>query len=254
MDRYLTITSKQENPAEFHSDVLEALDLEGDYEVAVLSIFHPPPFNVTKNNNKFRIQSLEAETIQDFTIPEGYYIGSCDILAAMYRSLLDSRDSILKKMPKFEYSRGVGESSSLTLAEKYTNFIVDPDLEGHGLLRMLTYCSQAALNKLVINHYDIATSPKPGLLYANFVENSFINQQQSRLLAIVPLLGNAYNYFEFTNPKYCKLSARAFINANFTMTDIFGDLIRMDPQPTTHDGNLTVSSPTIIQLHLREIV
>ena len=81
-----------------------------------------------------------------------------------------------------------------------------------------------------------------GFLYSNIVENSLINQQQSRLLACVPISSaSPYNFFEFHNPVYRVFSVHSFTDLNFALTNVDGDILRMK-------GGI----PTVITLSIRK--
>ena len=272
MDQYITITSKHDNPAKFSCSVLDALNVDEGYEVAVMRIFHAPLFNVTTRNNKFTIiKSVPVDGVKflnrvvDFYIPPAFYAGSCDILAAIYNEMKNSlergsnghgADILITKAPTFAYAKNIGESSTLKIMDTNVGFLINTVRDGDQmLLSMLGYCVDDVLEKLTINHYKFEMASEPGFLYSNIVENSFINQQQSRLLSIFPVCSKrGYNYFEFKNPIYCKLSAHSFIDVNFELTDVHGETMEMDPVHTTSYGSNTVIYPTIITLHMRKIV
>ena len=267
MGRYITVTSKKQNPAQFNCDVLDALDVEEGYEVAVTRIFHAPVFNVTEKNNKFTLikTTNENNITVDYFIPPGFYAGTCDVLAAIFEELKKSlergnngngNENLIQKTPAFAYAKSFGESSSLRILDAHVSFLIDMERDGDQLLLdMLGYCISDKIEKITINHYMFDVSIEPGFLYSNIVENSFINEQQSRLLSIFPVQSKmGYNYHEVINPVYCRMSAHSFIDVNFTLTDIQGKIMNMDPVHTSYYGTDTVIYPTILTLHVRKIV
>ena len=79
----------------------------------------------------------------------------------------------------------------------------------------------AKFNKFNANHYTFEAATEAGFLYSNIVDNSMINQQQSRLLTLIPIRSKSgYNYHEFTNPVYGPLSVHSFTDITFALTDV----------------------------------
>jgi len=260
MDQYITVTSTEQNPCDFVSNFAESINISDGYEVAVTKIFHGPLYNVTSVNNKFTLQKDGVRV--DYRIPPGFYKGSCDILAAMYWELEVSRNrghnglgvnSLVIRPPVFLYAKNMGESSSLRIADTDVNFLIHRG-QYTTLLEMLGYCIDNTLNKITINHYDFETTTDVGFLYSNIVTNSIIDQQKSRLLAIIPIRNDSgYNYHEFTNPVYNPLSVHSFTDITFLLTDIFGGVMNMDHTHAENDHVHGIFYPTIINLHIRKI-
>ena len=272
----LTITSSQQHPADFSCNVLDALDLDEGYEVAVTRVFHAPIFNVTERNNKFSllkenshivngVKINSGKTLIEHFIPPGYYATTCDVLVAIYNELEESRKrghngsgvgALVLKKPKLTYSSNGSETITLKLVDSGVKFLVDRERDGDNiLLFLLGYCFDDEIGQLTVNNYPFEISPIPGFLYSNIVENSYINEQRSRLLSIVPVYSKrGYNCYEFTNPIYSPLSAHSFVDVNFKLLDIHGDALKMDPVYTTWYGTNTVIYPTIIMLHIRRML
>ena len=260
MDQHITITSKHQNPSDFVSNFAESINLQDGCEIAVTKIFHGPVYNVTSVNNKF---SLQKEDVQvDYEIPPGFYKGSCDILAAIYRELEDSRgrghngrgvNTLVIRPMIFAYGKA-GESSSLRIVDTGVHFLIHRG-QYTTLLEMLGYCiDDSSLNRLIINHYAFDHSTEVGCLYSNIVTNSIIDGQKSRLLGIIPIKNaGGYNYHEFINPVYNPLAVHSFTDINFLLTDIFGKVLHLDHTHSANDHVYGVFYPTIITLHIRKI-
>ena len=270
MDQYITITSKNQNPCEFVSNFTDAVNLSDGYEVAVTQIFHAPVDNITPRNNKFTL--IKGAETEDYRIPTGYYGNTCQIIRAIKKALSgpifkvyidsfgphsrgsqDADELFLKKQPSFAYKQG-GESSSLRLLEDGVFFSIDNKRDNNEfLLKSLEYCIDGNTNRLDIIHFELDTSTETGFLYSNIVGNSIINQQQSRLLAIIPISSKkGYNCHEFTNPDYKPLSVHSFTDIAFTLTNVRGEVMSMDHDNSLHRVS-TVMYPTIITLHIRKI-
>ena len=261
MDRYITVTSSNQDPCNFVSNFTDTINLNDGYEVAVTRIYHAPIYNVTERNNKFTV--IKGTTVVDHYIPIGYYAGTCDIVEAIYTVLEKSREtgsnehgqaSLIKTKLVFLY-KTAGEASSLKIADAGVTFLVDNDRDNDAiLLKLLGYCVNGKFDKININHYTFDVTTEAGFLYSNIVDNSMINQQQSRLLALIPIRSKpGYNYHEFTNPVYGPLSVHSFTDITFGITDVRGDVVRMDHVYSSYWGNTKIMYPTILTLHIRKI-
>ena len=263
MDQYITVTSEDQHPCNFVSNFTESVNLNDGYEVAVTRIFHAPLYNVTPRNHKFSV--AKGTNVVDHFIPVGYYMGSCDILNAIYQELELSRRRgnngfghgiLVTRQPQFQYAKSYGEASSLKIMDPEVNFLIDNERDDDSiLLKILGYCINSRFDKININHYKFDDQTEAGFLYSNIVSNSTINQQKSRLLAIIPIkCGSGYNHYEFTNPIYNPLSTHSFTDITFTLTDVHGEIMSMDSIHSTYWGAAeTVIYPTIIGLHIRKI-
>ena len=261
MDQYITVTSSVQDPCNFVSNFTDTINLNDGYEVAVTRIYHAPIYNVTERNNKFTV--IKGTTVVDHYIPIGYYAGTCDVLGAIFTVLEKSRETgtsdhgqptLIHTKPEFLY-KSAGESSSLKIVDSGVTFLVDNARDNDAiLLKLLGYCVSAKFNKININHFTFEVATEAGFLYSNIVDNSMINQQQSRLLALIPIRSKpGYNYHEFTNPVYGPLSVHSFTDITFTLTNVRGGVVRMDHLYSSYWGNTKIMYPTIITLHIRKI-
>lgn len=257
-NRYITVTSSNQHPCQFVSNFTDAIALNDGYEVAVTRIFHGPLYNVTEKNNKFSL--IRVKEIVDYKIPIGFYESTCHILGAIYTVLIESigdesKRTLIKKNPAFRY-KASGESSMLNLEDKDVNFIVDTKRDDDALLlHLLGYSVSARFNRIDINHFSLESTIEAGFLYSNIVANSIIDQQQSRLLACLPIASRAgYNYHEVQNPIYFPLSVHSFTDIDFAMTNVRGEILEMDNMYSTYWGkSYSVIYPTVLTLHIRKI-
>ncbi len=245
MDRYITVTSTNQNPANFVSNFTDAVDFSSEYEVGLKAVFHAPLNNVTGKNNMFSIR--KAQTVEHYSIPPGFYIDSCHILRAIKQELdnavTNDASEILKANPTFKYKAG-GEQAVLSLPKGVLFYVDDREPQ---LLHVLGFCVEAAFNEININVFAFINELISGFLYSSIVGNSIIDHKQSRLLAIVPMhSAQGYSYHEFQNPVYNSLSVHSFTQASFVFTDEQGVEL---PMQYDHEG--IVQNPTILVLHMR---
>ena len=243
MDRYITVTSTNQNPANFVSNFTNAVDFGGGYEIGLKGIFHAPVHNITSENNAFKVK--RSDVIESYTIPPGFYTDSCHVLQAI-KQVLDSvvtTSVIVRIKPEFKYKAG-GEQAVLRLKQN-THFYVDS--AEPQLLHLLGFCVQGDFLEININVFVFPSKLSSGFLYSSIVGNSIIDQKQSRILAIIPMSSkDGYNYHEFMSPVYNPLSVHSFSQASFVLTDEKGNGL-----PMRADRNGEVQYPTILVLHMR---
>ena len=245
MDRYITVTSTNQNPANFISNFTDAVDFSSGYEVGLKAIFHGPINNIIGKNNMFSIKKLTV--IEHYSISPGFYSDSCHVLKAIKQELdvavTTNTSQILIRKPEFRYKEG-GEQAVLKL-QKGCSFHVDN--QEPQLLHLLGFCVKADFNEININIFRFPSKLNSGFLYSSIVENSIIDHKQARLLAIIPVNSkDGYNYHEFQNPVYNPLSVHSFSQASFVFTNEQGNELLMQ---NVRDGE--VQYPTILVLHMR---
>ena len=54
----IVVTSDNQNPANFVSNFVDSINVNDGYEIAVKSIFSPPLFNFTEDNNEFTVVTV----------------------------------------------------------------------------------------------------------------------------------------------------------------------------------------------------
>ena len=97
-----------------------------------------------------------------------------------------------------------------------------------------------------ITEHILHSSPEMGFLYCDIVENSYINNNLSRLLSIIPLRNHHYyntRFYEFCNPNYYNVSLKQFAGISFQLLDAMGEEIEF-----VNNANL------ILNLHLKNAI
>ena len=115
----------------------------------------------------------------------------------------------------------------------------------------------ASRRKQMLHVTSISVSMKPvektllAFLYASPVENSLINDKESRLLAPFPVKSkNGYSYVEFAQPIYRDISVRQFMDISFFILDSNGKKIDFNLYGDDIDQE-NREYPTILNLHIR---
>jgi DNA repair ATPase RecN len=91
-------------------------------------------------------------------------------------------------------------------------------------------------------------------LYSSIVENSLINNKESRLLTTIPITSRrGYNYFQFSQPIYRTISVRQFMDISFQLLDKKGNFFKFN----LYGDDVTEVNreyPTILNLHIRQAI
>ena len=91
-------------------------------------------------------------------------------------------------------------------------------------------------------------------LYASPVENSLINDKESRMLTPIPVTSKkGYNYVEFAQPLYRKISVRQFMDISFEILDKNGKKVEFNLYGDDLDQE-NREYPTILNLHMRRAI
>ena len=85
----IVVTSDNQNPANFVSNFVDSINVNDGYEIAVKSIFSPPLFNFTEDNNEFTIVTVinGKEYYYSYAIKPGFYENTCQLLQKMQQSI-----------------------------------------------------------------------------------------------------------------------------------------------------------------------
>ena len=248
MNRCLTVTSKKQYPFDFQSHISDIFEISNQ-EIALKSIFYPAVYNITNQNNTFITKTRDEKNIVSYSIPPGSYFSNSKILRAMWKVMVtslieryNSEDPIksIKHAPDFDYyEKDVFLNINYQDSDWY--FTLDPSDNG-GLLEYLGIKHGFWDNKIEIEYIDYSRHLISGFLYSNIVENNIIDNQNSRLIGIIPISNKSgYNHHNFINPIYHTISVCEISNVTFVLTDINGDVFETDPN----------ALPSIIQLHIR---
>ena len=85
-----------------------------------------------------------------------------------------------------------------------------------------------------LENIDLSIEMKPSFLYASIVENSYINEQKSRNLAVIPLTtSTGYTFYEFKSPVYVPIEVREFSSILLELRDLDGKFVKFNPKSKT---------------------
>ena len=230
---HIVVTSKDQNPASFISNFTDSINISDGYEIALISIYHGPIYNITENINHFKLENKDGEQTT-YKIPIGYYQTTYMILLAIKNVLEGSNIRVV--------SAKVGSRSVLQLlsGEKFIANGSNADL--------MHYLGQIISATKINVEYDIlGSSIVPTFIYSNIVSETVIDGHYTRMLATVPLKTDdpGYNFHEFENPVYHLLRVNSFTDISFQLRDIYGELIEINDEVNAQ------KYPTVMLLHIR---
>ena len=249
----VAIAGRGGNPARVETKI-DPVRLEEGMTVAVTSIAYGAILNIHDENNKIYfsllgfppqsdLASIENTpiTIKDYVvqIPNGYY-------ANTYIIMLKIRDVMNTKIKslKFKKARSVtvdGGYTGPTLSIQLHSIEIHVEDKHDSPWRLMDIESDVKKTRTVVNKNF--SSITPSLLYANIVENSYINGKKSRNLGVVPLnQHDGYSFYEFQNPVYIPIEVHQFSEILLELRDLNGEYIKFDSKLNT-----------IISLHLKSI-
>ena len=254
----ITVTSLGQNPASFISNFSNSIQLSEGYEIGLLKIACPPIFNVSNNNNKLYVVKKEDNSELLFEIPQNFYPTTHDLAQSIYQVLAshsveqgsdgdENADEInFKANLRYHGSSGSADHSKLTLQliDKKLNFRARSDDPGNILDLLEFRIKNFSARSLVIQNYDLTAQDQICFIYSSIVSNSLIDYNVSRLLDTVPIKSSkngGYYMLEVQNPVFHDISSSSFIDINFDIRNVFGDLVQFVP-----------SLPVILTLGLRK--
>ena len=263
MIRSITIIDGRDaNPAKLQTQ-LEPVKLNQGMTMAITSIAYGEIYNIHEGNNKitfkfatkddeglFVLGALSSALGKNYKktfkiqIQPGTYKNTYSIAKAIVSAINTKVIAlgIKKKIASISPSSFVSTGKLFYLIIENVIIHIE-DLKNHpwGLLGITNNLKE--YNKLSLENIYLLTGCHPAMLYANVVENSYINGNKSRHLATLPLnLQRGYAYYEFKNPVYVPIEVHQFSEIFLEIRDLNGKFVKFDPKWNT-----------VITLHLKPI-
>lgn len=104
---------------------------------------------------------------------------------------------------------------------------------------------------------DTISTTRLAMIYCDIVENSLLDNEQSRLLTTIPIVSNrGYNFYEFKKPIYKPISILQFSTIEFHILDQENELMGFSllGDEMTNNQKANRKYPTILNLHIRKRV
>ena len=135
---------------------------------------------------------------------------------------------------------------------------------GHDSLQLMATDTSnfvSTKDKAIVRAKEVTVSSDPivttrlGFLYCNVIENSLINNKESRLLCIFPIISKrGYSFYEVRESIYKPISVLQFSTITFTILDSEGDLVEfsLEGDQLTNIGDRKRKYPTLVNLHIQK--
>ena len=232
---------------------LDPVKLESGMGIAAKSIAFGEVANIRGPNSKFILQvpltlndspdnsNTANETVDvELSIPEGNYKMKEEVLAKIVKEVDDYLTFQFSSSYKCEAGAGSdsGFNNIWIKCPGPCHLVVDQD---NGPWELIN--ARMSDGKIWVQAGEINQPIEMGFLYANIVENSYINGKKARILAVFPIEPKkGYTFFEFQNITYVPIEVKEFSEISIELRDIRGHLLRIDN-----------SFNTIINLHIKDI-
>ena len=211
---------------------------------------------IAQINDISQANSENAKQIKDFSDDLDYIqdsIGDISNLQNEYKEYFESelsrverdsnsnQDILLKYMSSLTKELGVDKTRQIV--SDTSNFISNHSKE-------------------LILATELTTSSEPiittrlGLIYSNIVDNSLLNNKQSRLLATFPIISKrGYNIYEFKNLIYKTIATLEFSTITFSILDTESLPIKFNligDELSNYNNERKRKYPTFLNLHIRK--
>ena len=247
------VTSKYGTGSTFETNFAAPIRVQTGHKIALKSIFYGPTFNVTANNNLLIITRTDKKQDYKLYVESGFYRDLLHLTEAISKTInswIDDHDELLidSEFEKAKDSTFKLKSLHHTKASyDHETDIITLDM-GNG--EHLCLKIDPKPNVLDLLEFDVEsthlrgykvkngylTKYFPAFVYGSVIENSYINGQPSRLLAIVPFQsgfsnGNkkGYHFHEFSSPTYYNFGISEFSQIMFYILDMDGNPLEFDP-------------------------
>ena len=266
LNENFVVTSKNGTGADFIANFAGPIRVQKAHKLALRSIFYGQVFNVTTKDNLLLLvhKTKDSRPVYELSVEPGFYASILSLTEAISTTINKWIDD------NVVFCAVTGKQLEHTKIEyELDTEIVILDMEAHdhlyltkderpNVLSLLDLYNISPTEKVELQGYEVKngyfTNNFPAFVYANVIENSYINGEPSRLLAVIPIQsglnsGNetGYHFYEFSSPVYYNFGIREFSHIAFYILDMDGKLIEFDPAFQTI-MNLDVFKPLNITL------
>ena len=255
------------NPAKLHTQI-DPVRLSKGMGLALTSIAYGEIYNVHEGNNKVYFALTEIPIPND-ELGIGSTLGrknkkgkpgqiyKVEIPSATYTSTYSIVDEIvglvnkkitalgwsIKKIFLKMYGSILGRSFALTPENVIIHVNDVKGLPYNDCPWGLINVTDNIKSRTQISNRTLSEEINPAILYVNIVENSYINGNKSRSLAILPLNSRqGYSFYEFIKPVYVPIEVHQFSEIFLEIRDLDSKFVRFNPKWNT-----------LVSMHLKAI-
>ena len=242
-DNYI-ITSDEGTGSNFPANFYSSIRVQEGHKLALKSIFYGPVFNVTTNRCLLVVSHLDAKKNEfkkkELFLEPGFYSNILALTFEIVKTIntwIDNSNVFCVELNaklkhcevNFDAETGtiiLTMSEHLFLEQVNTPNVLDLLELGSGIDNR--WAGYEVKNGYFANSY-------PALIYSSVVENSYVNNHATRLLAIVPMQSgfidgdqSGHHFYEFMNPTYYNFAIKEFSQIYFQIRDMNGELLEFD--------------------------
>ena len=240
----VVISKNDESGAILHTQI-DHVKFSKPAAMAIRNICYGELYNIHEGNNNIYLSCYDLNIQQISTklvrITPGRYDDRVAVLEAIDYSIQETllshyADEYESTLIQFNFQREAKQKKVVTVKQRKV-FITD-------MGRADTPWSLLGIddfqNPVVNATFESGT--EIAFLYSNVVENSYINNKKSRILAVIPLeiVRSGYKFLEFSNPIYVPIEIKEFNSILLEIRDMHGKLIPFNPE-----------YKTVISLHIK---
>ena len=234
---------------------LGPIKLDNDYEMAITSLCHGEVYNIHSGNNKVYFYLTASETglesvkrsrglaespsvyeipddmdryslpsLRQITVPEGSYESTIKLCWTISNLISDQ----LGVKKRNAMNATVDKQYNIVNVELENLYLVIRDKKDTPWAIMDVHEDQ--YERFTITNQDFHCSSFPVFVYANIIENSYMNGRLTRNLGIVPVTNAPqWSFYESSNPNYVPINIKEFTNILIELRDINGQYIKFNP-------------------------
>ena len=266
LNENFVVTSKFGTGSVFPANFAGAIRVQDGHKLALKNIAYGKIFNVTSGNNLLLLEHVtdKAQQLIELEVEPGCYPSALSLTQMIEVTI----NNWINSTNAFCATLGVGFHPVKVSYDIKTD-IIKFDTSGHdhliltkderpNVLDLMDFWNVTPKDKFQLKGFTIKnyyfSNNFPAFVYGSVVENSFIDGQPSRLLAVIPIQSGfdnssetGYHFYQFSSPTYYNFGIREFSQIMFYILDGNGKPVEFDPDYETI-LNLEVFKPLNISM------
>ena len=201
-----------------------------------------PPITSARGRNKKKVNKDQKTDNVKVQIPVGTYRTTRSIISSIVTAVnVKTKEVFPNQGSRYSLNiSGMEISPTFALNLKNVTILVNKPDSPWDIIGVKEDLMEKSSS---LENVDLSIEMKPSFLYASIVENSYINNQKSRNLAVIPLkTSTGYTFYEFKNPVYVPIEVREFSSILLELRDLDGKFVKFNPK-----------SKTVATLHMKPI-
>jgi len=232
---------------EITTNFLYPVRLEDGFELALSYFFCGPLCNV--NNERDLLYLVKGDghgiVVQEklLQIPHGYYHTTGDslntICQAINKFIRENTEIWGSATARVDYNiqRRIW---TLILPKKQNISIAHDKCWTRNVLNLFTGLEDGNYTELAVVESEFTESRENIFIYSSIVQESNINDHQTRLLAVLPVRVNArYTHYEPLTLKFYKIAIEDFSSISFEIRNERGNLVDFDRKESCENNNVS---------------